>query len=85
MRIVWHAKSIALQDDFVPCKANIAAKEQFIKAVFGYVTACLLALHANNSKLRSRSMKRVRDAAQQFILIARGLEGTGFGYTSVTM
>ena len=42
MRIVWHAKSIALQDDFVPCKANIAAKEQFIKAVFGYVTACLV-------------------------------------------
>ncbi|PCH43249.1 ARM repeat-containing protein [Wolfiporia cocos MD-104 SS10] len=33
----------------------------------------------------TRSSKRVRDAAQQFILIARGLEGTTFGYASVTM
>ncbi|EPT00042.1 hypothetical protein FOMPIDRAFT_1163505 [Fomitopsis schrenkii] len=54
--------------NFVQCKANTAAKEQLIKAVFG-----------------SRSVRRVRDAAQQFILVARGLEGTGFGYTSVTM
>lgn len=59
---------VLFADDFVQCRANDAAKEQLIKAVFG-----------------SRSMKRVRDAAQQFILIARGLEGTSFGYASVTM
>ncbi|KIK18577.1 hypothetical protein PISMIDRAFT_109109 [Pisolithus microcarpus 441] len=33
----------------------------------------------------SRSPKKTRDAAQQFALIARGLEGTSFGYASVTM
>ncbi|KAJ3547929.1 hypothetical protein NM688_g5353 [Phlebia brevispora] len=33
----------------------------------------------------SRSLKRTRDAAQQFVLVARGLEGTSFGYASVTM
>ncbi|KAF9073098.1 ARM repeat-containing protein [Rhodocollybia butyracea] len=33
----------------------------------------------------SRSLKRTREAAQQFTLVARGLEGTSFGYTSVTM
>ncbi|KZT68569.1 ARM repeat-containing protein [Daedalea quercina L-15889] len=59
---------VLFADGFVQCRANAAAKEQLIRAVFG-----------------SRSMKRVRDAAQQFILVARGLEGTGFGYTSVTM
>jgi hypothetical protein len=33
----------------------------------------------------SRSLKRTRDAAQQFTLVARGLEGSGFGYASVSM
>ncbi|KAF8553854.1 ARM repeat-containing protein [Imleria badia] len=33
----------------------------------------------------SRSPKRTREAAQQFTLIARGLEGTSFGYASVSM
>ncbi|KAI0799725.1 ARM repeat-containing protein [Irpex lacteus] len=33
----------------------------------------------------SRSLRRTREAAQQFILVARGLEGTSFGYSSVTM
>ncbi|KAL6303348.1 ARM repeat-containing protein [Sparassis latifolia] len=33
----------------------------------------------------SRSLKRTREAAQQFTLVARGLEGSSFGYTSVTM
>jgi len=33
----------------------------------------------------SRNIKRVREAAQQFTLVARGLEGSSFGYTSVTM
>ncbi|OBZ74388.1 Importin-13 [Grifola frondosa] len=33
----------------------------------------------------SRSLKRTRDAAQQFTLVARGLEGSSFGYTTITM
>ncbi|KAI0937932.1 hypothetical protein AcW1_002387 [Taiwanofungus camphoratus] len=32
-----------------------------------------------------RSTRRIRDAAQQFTLVARGLDGSSFGYTSVTM
>ncbi|KAI5120002.1 hypothetical protein M0805_008463 [Coniferiporia weirii] len=35
--------------------------------------------------LASRSTKRTREAAQQFALIAKGLEGSSFGYASVTM
>jgi len=35
--------------------------------------------------LSSRSLKRTREAAQQFTLVARGLEGSSFGYTSVSM
>lgn len=35
--------------------------------------------------IASRSLKRTRDAAQQFTLVARGLEGSGFGYASVSM
>ncbi|KDQ56073.1 hypothetical protein JAAARDRAFT_36863 [Jaapia argillacea MUCL 33604] len=31
----------------------------------------------------SRSMKRTKEAAQEFTLVARGLEGSSFGYTSV--
>lgn len=34
---------------------------------------------------RSRSIKRTREAANQFALVARGLEGTSFGYASVSM
>ncbi|KAI0076848.1 ARM repeat-containing protein [Panus rudis PR-1116 ss-1] len=33
----------------------------------------------------SRSLRRTRDAAQQFTLVARGLEGSSFGYATVTM
>ncbi|ESK97855.1 importin 13 [Moniliophthora roreri MCA 2997] len=34
--------------------------------------------------LGSRTLKRTREAAQQFTLIARGLEGTSFGYASLS-
>ncbi|THV01907.1 ARM repeat-containing protein [Dendrothele bispora CBS 962.96] len=37
------------------------------------------------SVVGSRSLKRTREAAQHFTLIARGLEGTSFGYASVSM
>ncbi|KAF9471249.1 ARM repeat-containing protein [Pholiota conissans] len=33
----------------------------------------------------SRSLKRTREAAQQFTLVARGLEGSNFGYSTLTM
>ncbi|KAF6748259.1 armadillo-type protein [Ephemerocybe angulata] len=33
--------------------------------------------------LASRSLKKTREAAQQFALVARGLEGSSFGYASV--
>ncbi|EIN05146.1 ARM repeat-containing protein [Punctularia strigosozonata HHB-11173 SS5] len=33
----------------------------------------------------SRSLKKTRDAAHHFMLVARGLEGTTFGYATVTM
>ncbi|KAI0341153.1 ARM repeat-containing protein [Trametopsis cervina] len=33
----------------------------------------------------TRSIRRTREAAQQFILVARGLEGSSFGYSSVSM
>ncbi|KAF5376630.1 hypothetical protein D9615_007856 [Tricholomella constricta] len=35
--------------------------------------------------MSSRSLKKTRDAANQFTLVARGLEGSGFGYASVSM
>ncbi|KAF9269125.1 ARM repeat-containing protein [Marasmius fiardii PR-910] len=34
--------------------------------------------------LGSRTLKRTREAAQQFTLVARGLEGTSFGYVSTS-
>ena len=36
-------------------------------------------------RIRSRSLKKTREAAQQFTLVARGLEGSSFGYSSLTM
>lgn len=33
----------------------------------------------------TRTMKRIREAAQQFTLVARGLEGSSFGYATITM
>jgi hypothetical protein len=38
-----------------------------------------------HSRIRSRSLKKTREAAQQFTLVARGLEGSNFGYSSLTM
>ncbi|KLO16646.1 ARM repeat-containing protein [Schizopora paradoxa] len=33
----------------------------------------------------SKSLKKVRDAAQHFSLVAKGLEGSSFGYSSISM
>ncbi|KAF8995387.1 armadillo-type protein [Cyathus striatus] len=37
------------------------------------------------SVIGSRNLRRTRDAANQFTLVARGLEGSSFGYASVSM
>lgn len=35
-----------------------------------------------SSPYRSRSIKKAKEAANQFTLVARGLEGSGFGQAS---
>lgn len=44
----------------------------------------LLLSHLDTSGCRSRSMKKTRDAANEFTLVARGLEGANFGYATIT-
>lgn len=59
-----------------------------MKTIFGFVPP-LCSLKSCSLMLtwidRSRSARRTREAAQQFTLVARGLEGSSFGYASVTM
>jgi hypothetical protein len=78
---------IPAQDDFVQSKATPEAKRAFVKAIIGFVHAVifvdLLVLTMTMTMSRSRSPKKTREAAQQFTLVARGLEGTSFGYASV--
>ena len=79
--------TLATQNDFYPCRATDEAKNKFIKAVFGYVLPAPILNFASLPRLScsTRSMKRTRDAAQQFTLVARGLEGSTFGYATVSM
>ncbi|KAI0262791.1 ARM repeat-containing protein [Gloeopeniophorella convolvens] len=51
-------------DDFAQSRAGLEAKDALVKAVFG----------------GSRSVKRTRDAVRQFTIVARGQEGSNFGY-----
>lgn len=63
-------------------------KEKFVKGVVGYAQFCFPLLETQPQTpfpISSRSLKRTRDAANQFTLVARGLEGSNFGYASVTM
>jgi len=62
-------REIIYADDFLITKAGPEAKEQFLSAV-------------NSS---SRSTKRIKDAANLFALVARGMEASGFGYAAPTM
>jgi len=50
--------------DFVQSRAGPDAKEALVKAVFG----------------GSRSLRRTRDAVRQFTIVARGQEGSNFGF-----
>ena len=74
-----------VQDDYYPCRATPEAKNKFIKAVFGSVLNVVVAPYMLTLPPSSRAMKRIREAAQQFTLVARGLEGSTFGYATVSM
>lgn len=78
------------QENFTPSKATPEAKDRFLKTVMAYVSFCRIDFpsswfHKCLLCNRSRSGKRIREAAQQFTLIARGLDGSSFGYATVTM
>lgn len=86
LNLAARRKLMVIQEDFYPCRATPEAKNKFIKTIFGY--DLMLGLIHSSSLIgvsRSRSLKRTRDAAQQFTLVARGLEGSAFGYATVTM
>ncbi|KAF8591613.1 ARM repeat-containing protein [Ramaria rubella] len=54
-----------------------------------YFISCQASPEAKEKFLKTvasaRSTKKIRDASNQFALIARGLEGSSFGYATVTM
>jgi len=50
--------------DFVRSRAGTEAKDALVKAVFG----------------GSRSIRRMREAVRQFTIVARGQEGSNFGF-----
>lgn len=84
--------NLGMQPDFTPSQATPEAKDKFVKTVFGQVPYMFLFFgHCSHlfsyasSHGRSRSLRRTRDAAQQFTLVARGLEGSSFGYATVSM
>lgn len=66
-------------------KAGPEAKEVFVKAIIRYVNRRTFFEFLLSSPSSSRSLKRTRDAAQQFMLVARGLEGSSFGHATVSM
>jgi hypothetical protein len=74
----------ACQSDFVQCKAGSETKEKFLTALSQLSHP--VSGRSPKSKLDGRqrsskgSPKRVKDAANRFVLVARGLEGSGFGY-----
>ena len=75
---------ILVQDDFVQSKATPEAgfRESYHRVCpRSSVFVDLLVLTVTMS--RPRSPKKTRKVAQQFTVVARGLEGTSFGYASV--
>ena len=73
----------AAQPEFDASKASVAARETFLKTLVACATSPVVA--SNNTRRRSRSLKRTKEAAQQFAIIARGLEGSSFGYATIVM
>jgi hypothetical protein len=75
---------MSAQNDFVPSKAGDDAKRQFVQAIAGCVPLDISSrTQLKCSQCRPRSTKRMREAANAFTLVARGLEGSSFGYSSV--
>lgn len=73
------------QSDFAQCKADSGTKEKLLTALTQLsdipFSESSSAAELNDWKRSSKgSTKRVREAANQFTLVARGLEGSGFGY-----
>ena len=74
-----------VQNDFAQSRASPEAKDALVKAVFGHVyrfhlcgpNLTLFSLAATSG---SRSIKRTRDAVRQFTIVARGQEGSNFGF-----
>ena len=73
------------QSDFVQCKADHETKEKFLTAL-NQLSVVPISSRLSSSELdglqRSSkgNTKRIKDAANQFALVARGFEGSGFGY-----
>jgi len=68
--------------DQVPCGNEDVDERYFVCGMcFCSVFVDLLVLTVTMS--RPRSPKKTRKVAQQFTVVARGLEGTSFGYASV--
>ncbi|ELU38720.1 hypothetical protein AG1IA_07249 [Rhizoctonia solani AG-1 IA] len=60
-----------------------AAREKFMKAVLGYVdTGFVEEITADVAANRTRSTKKTKEAANEYALVARGLEGSAFGYAT---
>ena len=73
------------QSDFIQCKADHETKEKFLTALSQLsaipASGCLPRSELDGRYRSSKgSTKRVKDAANQFALVARGFEGSGFGY-----
>ncbi|KAJ7696961.1 hypothetical protein B0H17DRAFT_1177748 [Mycena rosella] len=68
----WVA-GVVFADDFFASRAGHAEKERFVKTVVRSI-----------GWDSSRSVKKTKEAANQFTLVAWGLEGSTFGYSSVS-
>ena len=84
-RLGLRSRIATLQNDFVQCKAENETKEKLLTAL-SQLSVVSVTSSCPGSELDCRqrsskgSTKRVKDAANQFALVARGLEGSGFGY-----
>lgn len=64
-------------------KTRTSSLEQYLRK-YHLIARCLFLMIVYYHS-RSRSTKRTREAAQQFTIVAKGLEGSSFGYASLTM
>ncbi|KAF8742077.1 ARM repeat-containing protein, partial [Rhizoctonia solani] len=75
--------SVLMADNPSNAKIPAAAREKFMKAVLGYVdTGFVEEITADVAANRTRSAKKTKEAANEYALVARGLEGSAFGYAT---